>query len=65
MSTLPDVQVSYCLWAPDHKTDDAVRKRLMLQDEHSAYFEGLRAQGAVCESPFMSAHVSCTSIQAY
>ncbi|EPS96627.1 hypothetical protein FOMPIDRAFT_1053124 [Fomitopsis schrenkii] len=44
---MPDLQVSYCLWAPDHKTDAAAQKRLTLQNEHSAYFEALRAKGAI------------------
>lgn len=60
---MPDLQVSYCLWAPDHKTDAAAQKRLTLQNEHSAYFEALRAKGAICESPSpIHAHKSQTML---
>ncbi|KAI0733776.1 hypothetical protein C8Q72DRAFT_555017 [Fomitopsis betulina] len=45
--TLPDLQVHYCLWAPNYRTNVTAERQLTFQDEHSAYFEALRAEGAI------------------
>lgn len=47
--TLPDLQVHYCLWAPNYRTNVTAERQLTFQDEHSAYFEALRAEGAIRE----------------